>query len=152
MTAIGANAFCDIEGGLKAWLETHPVLAPLVGGIVSGDTYRSARVFLGMPSPGPGAWPVFSIYRIGGGPMNADVPVDVPRVQIDVWGDIGKKVACFNVTKTLVSTLLDLPCGTLLSSEVRVLGVSNVTVPYVPDRDNGRPRYSVNAVIQAQAV
>lgn len=151
MTNIGAHAYADVEGGLKTWLSSHAVIAPLVG--ATGSPLKNARVFLGMPSGGVRAWPTLVVFRIGGGPLSAvDYPADFANVQIDCWGNIGDKVGCFLLTQTVVRTLLDLSCGTLMSSAVRVLGVSSVTVPYIPDRDNGRPRYSVSAVIQVQAV
>lgn len=138
---IGAQAFSDIEGGLKIWL--RELNLPNVG----------QRVFLGMPRGGASAYPVIVLFRVSGGPVTgADFPLDEPRVQFDVWGNQGGKVECQAVTQSLISNLLDLPCGTLLGTTVRAVGVSAITVNYLPDADSGRPRYSVDCVVQAQAV
>jgi hypothetical protein len=138
---IGAKAFSDIEGGLKTWL--RGLNLPNVG----------TRVFLGMPRGGPSSYPVIVLFRVSGGPATgADYPMDEPRVQFDVWGNTGGKVECQAVAQALISNLLDLPCGTLLGTTVRAVGVSALTVNYLPDAESGRPRYSIDCVVQAQAV
>lgn len=138
----GTYALPDIEGGLKAFFRANDPIAALVGN----------RVFLGMPIGGPKKWPALVIHRIGGGPQDADYPMDLARIQIDVWHDTGNKIACQALAALVASTLINLPSGTLLSSAVRAFGFSQFTVPYVPDPETGRARYAVNCVAQAQAV
>lgn len=138
----GQQSFADIEGGFKEYLRT----ANLSG--------VGTRVFLGAPRGGASSYPIITIFRIpGGGPVSgADYPMDAARLQFDVWGNVGGKIEAQAVASLVVSTLLDTPCGTLLSEAVRLVGVSQVTVAYVPDPGDGRPRYSVSCVVQAQAV
>lgn len=138
----GQQSFADIEGAFKEYLRAANL------------SNVGTRVFLGMPREGPSKYPVITLFRVaGGGPVSgADYPLDAARVQFDVWGEIGGKVTAQSVAQAVIGTLLDTPCGTLLSEAVRLVGVSQVTVAYVPDPDDGRPRYSVSCVVQAQAI
>jgi hypothetical protein len=141
MTLIGAHAYSDIEGGLKEYLRSLN-LANL-----------GTRVFLGEPRGGASAYPIVTLFRVSGGPVaGADYPMDNARVQIDVWGNTGGKVQCQAVAQSIVSNLLDMPCGTLMGDNVRAFGATGFVVNYLPDADNGRPRYSIDCQIQAQAV
>ena len=138
----GVWTFSDIEGGLKNFFRTNGPISAIIGN----------RAFLGMPIKGPSAWPAIVIHRIGGGPVDGDYPMDMARVQIDVWHDKGQKIACQALANLVASTLIDLPSGTLLSSTVRSFGFSQFTIPYIPDPETGRTRYAVNCVALAQAV
>lgn len=137
------SAFSDIEGGLKMYLKTVPAISAIFG----------SRIFLGIPIKGPSAWPVISIHRVGGGPIQDDTPIDDAHMSIHCWGEMGQKGALYPGAKALVDTLLyATPCGTLLGTGVRYLGAYGITVLYASDPKDNRPRYVVNCVVQSQAV
>jgi hypothetical protein len=133
----------DVEGALKAYLKTVSALTSSPCG---------TRIFLGMPQGGPSKYPVIVLFRIGGGPEDADYPSDRALIQFDVWGNKGMKAECFAVTQELASTLRNTPCGTVLMTGVRLLGVSAISDSWVPDPNSGRSRYTVSCTIQTQAV
>ena len=141
MPLIGANSYTDMEGALKAWLRSLNI------------ENLGTQVYLGLPREGPSSWPAVALFRIGGGPPDgADYPADPAHMQTDVWGSTGQKVTCAGVTQAIISALLDLASGTLMDENTRALGVTSVSSIYLPDKEDGRPRYSVSCIIQAQAV
>ena len=135
-------AYSDIEGGLQAWFKTLPAITALV----------AQRIFQGMPRKGPSAYPVITLFRVGGGPEEGDYPIDGAHVQIDCWGNPGDKLRTQGVAQAVISALLSMQCGTLLSSNVRGLGVYGINTLYLPDPGTGQSRYSVDCKVQCQAV
>ena len=152
MPLVGAGSFPALEGALRDWLRSHPVVGPLVG--ATGSPLKGGHVFLGLPTGGVATTsPYIAIHRVGGGPPSGvDYPMDAARMQVDVWDAKNQKIRCLGVARVVAATLLDLTCGTLLSNEVRALGASGITMPYAPDPSTGEPRYSINVLIQAQAI
>lgn len=135
-------AFADAEAAVQGWLKKQPQVTALTG----------QRIFLGLPRKGPSAYPCLSIFRLGGGPEEGDYPIDRVHLQIDCWGNAGDKLRTWSVAKAVVSSLLSMQCGTLLSETVRGMGVHGITVPYLPDPGTGQARYVVDSLLQCQAV
>lgn len=135
-------AFSEAEGALRDFLRQQPAMNSVV----------AKRIFLGLPRQGPSSWPAIDMFRVGGGPEDGDYPIDGVHMQFDVWGDKGDKLRCWSVAQALVSTLLSLECGTMISAGVRFLGVYGINVPYMPDPGTGQARYVVDCKVQCQAV
>jgi hypothetical protein len=135
------HPLADHEGAMKAFLRTQNV-----GGEVGN------RVFLGMPEEGPSAWPVITLFRMGGGPDDGDYLMDTARMAFHVWGVKGQKTECFAVAQALISILYYLPAGTMLDENTRALGVSGLASVWSPEPEDGRARYVVTGVVQAQAI
>lgn len=132
----------DVEGALKAWFRAQAPVSAVVGN----------RVFLAMPKGGPSAWPAVTLFRVGGGLDDVDYPSDSARVQIDCWADLRQKGVAMTVGQAIVRSLRAMVCGTLLVPGVRAMGAHSITMMYLPDPQDGRPRYIVQAVVQAQSV
>lgn len=154
MSPVADLGVADVEEGLKTYLRTVSVITSLV------TSSAGPQIFLGLPEGGPKSWgdpeqtslPAITIFRVTGGPEDTDYPSDKAQIQLDVWGQKGMKLACFNVAQAVVSTLRALPCGTILASDVRALGVSGINMAWLPDPQSGRSRYMVTCVVQTQAI
>lgn len=128
--------YVDPEGALRGWLRVHPLLTS-VGG----------RVFFGIPDNGP-AYPLVVVSRVGGGPEPGPTPVESALIQLDVWA--GSKSTASDVARRVVQALQEMESENL-SADVFGCGASVESVIWLPDPDDGQPRYVVTARITVRA-
>ena len=121
---------------MRTWLRTRTTLTALVGD----------RVFFGIPAGI--TYPMIAISRVGGGPMRAG-PLDAPRLSFAVWGNTKKDAA--DVVKALVAVLHEMEMDRLDPSSVGE-GAEGITVLWLPDPNDDRPRYIVDATVTVLAL
>lgn len=140
-----ANAFPDVEGGIRTYLRADSDVSAIVG----------SRVFFGVPKAATdAAFPLVTVSRIGGGTDDSDAPLDFALVQIDCWGTIdssghGDKAAATTLVNAVRSALDRMNGPTTLAGGTVGFGVQEAGVIWAPDPDNDRPRYAVTAEVTA---
>lgn len=131
----------DPEGLVQTALKADTAVTALVGN----------RVFFGIPKRNvEGTFPLIVVGRVGGGQDASEAPLDVPMLQIDCWGSLdakgnGLKRDCLTLVNTVRSSLEAM--GTVTTIAGHQLGVNVESVLWLPDPDNGRPRYTVTAEV-----
>lgn len=126
----------EAEGAARAWTRA----LNLVGN----------RVYFG--SPDEPAYPLIICFRVGGGPVAGDVPIDQAMLQWDVWGDPlrdGKdRYDIAQLATDLRTEIESLASGTMMSAGVVALGGSVESGPlWLPEPNTGQARYVVTGTI-----
>jgi Protein of unknown function (DUF3168) len=136
----------DIEGDLKVWLQSHPLLASLTG----------TRVFFRLPKENPTP-PFLRLYRVGGAPSPLDdTPIDMPRMALEVWhtqvsGSPPPYSVLRQVVRALQTALFQAQGVTLNPAGTTVLLSGAVTnVVDAPDPDLGWPRLVVDCSLNVR--
>lgn len=119
-------------------------------GYLRAQLGSTVKVWLDKPKGTPAFPMVVIVGRIGGGP-DPYVPVDAPRISLEVWGSPGgdgRKTAR-DTMSALVDVLHRLE-GEALDAGTVAYGASDIKVVWMPDRsdpDNVIPRYVVDATV-----
>lgn len=117
------------EALVVAFLRAQPAVMAIVGNRIS------TRI------PDAPTWPLIRVRRVGGTPQATWE--DAPRVQIECWADVGQDVAADDLSRAVISVLVDagyrVGGAGYLAVAVPVLGPLPL---YDPDTD--RPRYIVD--------
>lgn len=132
------ETFADVEGGLRTWLRTQPLITAQV----------STRVFFGIPDLV--TFPIITVQRVGGGEQDSGAPIDDALIQFDCWGSGSNKVQAWATTKALIDTLRNMT-PQLLDTGIYGFGVSGITWFFSPDPDSGQARYVVTALVTARS-
>lgn len=123
LTALGP----DVEGDLRAALRADTDLAALVG----------SRVFLSTRALTEASYPCVVLSRIGGGDHpTSTAPIDQALLQLDIWGPARSKQAATDVVNAVRLAL-------------QRIGAQVVSMIFLPDPDDRRPRYVVTAAVIA---
>lgn len=131
--------FADVEGAVRTWLRTVPVVTALV----------STRVWFAVPEDSP-TYPLVALSRVGGSPQGPETPVDDARLQFDCFGRTKAEAAA--VAYAVCGAVHTLRAGTALDSTAVALSGQVVLGPlFSPDPDDNSPRYIVDAVITIRA-
>lgn len=132
-----APAFTDVEGALRTWEKTHPLLVPVVAG----------RVFFGYPDGSP-ALPLLTLSRAGGAPQRGEAPLEDVRISHSVWGS-NKKMAIDGV-KALTSALHSLS-NVVLDEFTYAYSAEVTNVLWLPDQEAKLARYVCDAIVTVRA-
>lgn len=133
--------FEDVEGALRSWLRTHPLL---VGG---AEGHVDGRVFFAVPTSV--SYPLITVSRIGGGPQEGLAPLDDARLSMRVYGQT--KSSAQKVTNRLVTALQQIEAEPLNGS-VFGHGARVDSQLWLPDPADDCPRYIVDATITVSAI
>lgn len=125
--------FPDAEGAVLDWLLEHPRM------IAAGNK----GVWFGVPSGTPPK-PFITLARVGGGPVNGEIPLDQARISFSVWA--GSKIAAASVAGVLVEVLHAMRTTPLREDAVG-RGASDISVLWLPDPETKTPRYMVDATV-----
>ena len=117
----------DIEGDIRTRLRADTGVTDLVG----------QRVFLSTRTLTEASFPCVIVSRVGGGDHpTSDAPIDQPLLQLDVWGPATSKQAATDVVNAVRNAL-------------RQIGAETISVIWLPDPDNRRPRYVLTAAVSS---
>lgn len=130
--------YADAEGAVRAWGRT----LGLVG----------SRVFFEPPERGR-VYPLITVQRVGGAPLNQDVPIDGPLIQFDVLGEKRTdKAAVGAIAYQLASAVMSLRSGTAMGTAAVALSGTVTSGPlWMPEPETGRARYSLDARFKLRA-
>lgn len=131
-------ALPDVEGALRSWLRSQSEISAVV----------STRVFFGVPDDT--AFPLISLFRLGGTDQTGEAPLDDALIQFDCWGGIKNKAQAFQVANA-VRGVLRAMTPQLLTPEVYGYGASPSAPFWSPDPEDDRARYVVTASVTARA-
>jgi hypothetical protein len=134
----------DVEGACKTWLLTIPAVADQVGG---------HRIWFMKPHVLKDEdYPYLQLQRVGGGPRpGAEAPVDHALIQLDAYGPKNGKISALNVISAVANAIHDLRHADVGEQAVVLWPSQVMAVRYLPEPDDGRPRYSLTAEITATA-
>lgn len=129
----------DVEGGVRDYLRADSAVSALVG----------TRVFFGVPKQAK--FPLITVRRIGGPQDPSEAPLDLPLVQIDVWGEGNNKAQAHAVCAAVRDALDAIRSATSLNAGVVAYGANVENVTWFPDPADDRPRYVLTAQVTARA-
>ena len=140
----------DVEGGIRDYLRAHPDVSALIG----------TRAFFGIPdSP---TWPLVVVRRVGGSEDSSEAAIDVAVIQIDCWGRLfndtdpsksahGDKAQADRLRRAVRKALWQIRGATAANTSTVLYGAVVESDPFLPDRDNDRPRYALTVRVTARA-
>lgn len=120
----------DIEGGVRTHLRATAGITALVG----------QRVYFGVPDDP--TYPLITVQRIGGGDDPGDAPLDLPLLQIDVWGAGRNKAQARAVADAVRVWARSIRRATDLDGTTTAYGVTVESDIWAPDPSD-RPRYTI---------
>jgi hypothetical protein len=134
-----APVVADSEAALRDWLRARYescLPARIAVGVVAGDE------------------PAVSIHRIGGTDDPGDAPLDLPGVQIDVWGTAGTQASrsqCRAAANELRAHMDMLNAGRVRLDATTVCdGAGLVSDLWLPEGD--RPRYVLSYLLTTRYI
>lgn len=123
----------DVEGGLRAWFRT-----------LTFDPDVGSRVFVDVA--GAPTLPYITVGLIDAQDDTSDAPLDRALVQIDAWA--ATKRDAQSLYMGIRTSLRNAPSGLTLTPGTRFLGCQiQPGTAYLPDADDGTPRYVITAEI-----
>lgn len=137
----------DVEGGLRAYLRAHTDCVAVLG----------TRVWFARPDKAD--YPLAVVQLVGAVDDGSEAPIDQALVQIDIHGPLHAnkhpdKATTYAAAAAVRQALYDLNRGDTTveiadGNSVRLMGSNVQSSVYLPDPDNGRPRYAITAQITA---
>lgn len=134
----------DAEALISEHLHADPQLIALVASRIYTDLPKGLSEQFGEPEVGEVdlVYPLLLFERVGG-PQRIQGHLDVPRIQVDAWGNT--KAEARLVAATAQASLYDLP-GThargVVTAVEETLGLRSA-----PDPDTDRPRYQFEVLV-----
>lgn len=122
----------DIEYAAKKWAQTDPLLTPLVAG----------RVFFAFPAGTP-TYPLLTVAIISG-TFDAGVPVALPRLTFDCWGQTKQQAS--DLRRALTTALRSLD-NVALTPDVHCYETTDIFYTWQPDNEAKLARYVVDATL-----
>lgn len=89
-----------------------------------------------------------SITRVGGG-SHPYQPLDLPMLQLSIWGDVNGLTPLLSRLEQITSALR---WGNVVRNNLRLSEPTIVSSVFLPDPDNNRPRYAVTISLSALRV
>lgn len=138
----------DIEGALRTYLRADTDI----------DSVFGDRIFFGAPRKTTTAsFPMICITRIGGGQRSGDAPMDMPMVQLDVYGrkadeESGGRLAVTQGAALLRKVLSKIRGETRLDSTTVAWDPRVATVVFSPLPGDDRPRMMVMVIIPCMKI
>src|SRR5688572_25728630 len=139
MSTADPEEWPDIEGALRTWLRADPDIQSFFG----------QRVFFGAPRhTTTESFPMIVITRIGGGQRSGDAPMDMPMLQLDVYGRkadeaSGGRLAVTQGSALLRKVLSKMRGETRLDDDTVAWDPRVTTVVFSPLPGDDRPRMMV---------
>lgn len=116
------------------------------------------RIYSRIP-PNDAVYPLVVAQRLGGTPIEKR-KLDVPRIQMDVWGEVDHnnvtgdngKSECRDVAEDVRYYIHELEGQTDATFNAQVTCVEDEIGPmWIPDEESGRPRYLLSFMVYVQS-
>lgn len=148
MTTTVPEEWPDIEGAIRTWLRAD----------TDFQAFFAQRAFFGVPrKTTSSSFPMVCITRIGGGNQSGEAPMDMPMLQLDVYGqkadDVGGgRLQVTRGVQVLRKVLSKMRGETRLDDDTVAWDPRVSTVVFSPLPGDDRPRMMVMAIIPCMKI